>query len=106
MQLDVCAGKTEGDFQPSKGMLDKAQEMPFEQLHEDFGDLKFFLALQDLFQTCGYNEFSWRDLYAPTFKRLRLQLSAVINLAKFREEQLKVYAELNEPVSLESSAPQ
>ena len=80
-------------------MVDKAQAMPYEHLHEDFGDLKFFLALRDLLQTCGYNAFSWRDLYAPTFKRLRLQLSAIINLAKFREEQLKVYAELNEPVS-------
>jgi Nuf2 family len=47
-----------------------------------------------------YPNFSLRDLHAPDAKRLRHQLSAVINFAKFREEQLKFYAELNEPVSV------
>ena len=48
----------------------------------------------------GYASFSWRDLHCPTPKRLRYQLSAIINLAKYREEQLRVYAELNEPVRI------
>lgn len=45
------------------------------------------------------HDFGWKDLHAPTAKRFRCQLSAAINMAKFREDQLKLYAELNEPVS-------
>jgi hypothetical protein len=50
-------------------------------------------------KTCGLYDFGWKDLHAPTAKRFRCQLSAAINMAKFREDQLKLYTELNEPVS-------
>jgi chromosome segregation ATPase len=49
---------------------------------------------------CGFYDFGWKDLHTPTPKRFRCQLSAAINMAKFREDQLKLYAELNEPVSV------
>lgn len=84
-------------------MLETAQGMPYSSMHQDFGEVKFFRALRELMVSTGLPNFSWRDLHAPTAKRLRLQLSAVINLAKFREEQLKVYAELNEPVCIKES---
>lgn len=72
-------------------------DVDYPELHEDRTEANFFRHLQKLMKTCGYNDFSWRDLYHPSPKRLRFQLSAIINLAKFREEQLRVYAELNEP---------
>jgi hypothetical protein len=49
-------------------------------------------------ETCGIYDFGWKDLICPTPKRFRDQLSAAINMFKFREDQLKIYAELNEPV--------
>jgi hypothetical protein len=81
-------------------MKETAETMPYSSLHQDFGEVKFFRALRDCMMTTGLPDFSWRDLHVPTAKRLRYQLSAVINLAKFREEQLRVYAELNEPVRI------
>ena len=79
-------------------MLAKAATLPFPELHQDFTEMQFYTCLRDLMTCAGYATFSWRDLHVPTPKRLRYQLSAIINLAKFREEQLKVYQELNEPV--------
>ena len=68
---------------------------------QQYVEIKLFLALRQLFETCGYNDFSWRDLYGtPTPKRLQYQLSAICNLAgNFLNEQVKVYAELSENVS-------
>lgn len=97
-QLDICCGLTEEDFQPSKAMLEVAASCPYPQLHEDFSDLKFYRSLRKCMLTCGIKDFGWKDLHNPTAKRLRCQLSAAINMAKFREDQLKLYAELNEPV--------
>lgn len=96
--LDICCGLTEDDFQPSPAMLETAASCPFPQLHEDFSDLKFYRSLRKCMKTCGVHDFGWKDLHAPTAKRFRCQLSAAINMAKFREDQLKLYAELNEPV--------
>jgi Nuf2 family len=98
LQLEVCAGKREEDFTPSSTMIATAATKPFPELHQEFTELQFFTNLRDLMTTAGYASFSWRDLHCPTTKRLRYQLSAIINLAKYREEQLRVYAELNEPV--------
>jgi len=69
----------------------------YPQTHEDFSDVRFFLELRKLMELCGYYDFGWKDLHSPTAKRFRSQVSAAINLAKFREDQLKLYAELNEP---------
>lgn len=51
-----------------------------------------------MLETAGYTNFSWRDLHAPTAKRLRYQLSAIINLAKFRDDFIWVLEGLNEQV--------
>ncbi|KAL3914608.1 MAG: hypothetical protein SGARI_000033 [Bacillariaceae sp.] len=53
--------------------------------------------MRKLMKTCGVVDFSWKDLHYPTAKRLRCQLSALINFAKFREEQLPIFNEMNEP---------
>ena len=47
-----------------------------------------------MMETCGITEYSVNDLTAPTTKRLRRQLSGIINFAKFREERLALLADL------------
>jgi len=100
-QLEVCAGKTEKDFVATPALLHKVVEkrLPYPELHQEWSELHFYTALRDMLENCGYNNFSWRDLYAPTKKRYQTQLSAILNLAKFREEQLELYGALTEPVS-------
>ena len=72
----------------------------FPVLHEDFGDIFLFRTLRGVLKASGYPFFGFSDLYSPSPKRLRVQLSALINLAKFREEQLDFLEELNEPVRI------
>lgn len=99
--LEICQGVADEDCEKvSPKMQETLQAIAkFPTVHEDFSDVKFFLELRKFMETCGYHDFGWKDLHTPTAKRFRYQLSAVINLAKFREDQLKLYAELNEPVS-------
>jgi chromosome segregation ATPase len=48
-------------------------------------------------KVCGNSDgFSFNDLGAPDKKRFRRQLSAAINLIKFREDRLVLYAELHD----------
>jgi kinetochore protein Nuf2 len=93
--LDICCGLTEDDLQKLAPKVHDTVRFP--QIHDNFLDLLFFQKLKECLKTCGFHDFSWKDLHVPTAKRFRVQLSAIINMAKFREEQLKVYAELNEP---------
>lgn len=84
-------------------MLDYVKKLDYPELHQpdSFTEMQFFLALRKLMEQCLYTEFSWRDLHMPTAKRLRIQLSALINLVKYLEgEQIKVFNELNGPVSI------
>lgn len=102
-QIEYCANKRQEDFSTfPPAMRDALVELPYSDvLHppESFTELRFYTALRNFMETCGYDCFSWRDLYAPVKKRLQNQLSAVINMAKFREGQLQLYQELNEGVS-------
>ncbi len=43
----------------------------------------------------GIDDFSLKDLIRPEGPRLRIILSAVINFAKFREEQLAVFEDFS-----------
>jgi kinetochore protein Nuf2 len=96
--LLVCCGITEEQLQKqSPKNLDGIVPPNEQELHEEFVDILFFKEMRKLMKTCGIVDFSWKDLHYPTAKRLRWQLSAIINMAKFREDQLKVYHELNEP---------
>lgn len=99
-KLEVCTGKNEQDFVATPEMLAKAATMPYPELHQasTFNELQFYTCLRDFLAQAGYPNFSWRDLHVPTPKRLRFQLSAIINMAKFREEQLQIYQELIQPV--------
>lgn len=58
--------------------------------------MAFLNSLNRLMAASGIKDFSLRDLYKPEPQRLRRNLSAVINFAKFREEKLIAYTELQE----------
>lgn len=96
--LDYCCGITEEEFHGKlpKGLQGIVPENE-QELHDDFVDMLFFKEMRRFMKTCGITDFSWKDLHYPTAKRLRCQLSAIINMAKFREEQLLLYEQLNEP---------
>jgi len=100
--LFICCGMSEEDLNKvSPKMQDILQQVAkYPQVHEDFESVKFFLEIKKCMEMCCIYDFGWKDLYTPTAKRFRIQLSAAINMAKYREDQLKLYAELNEPVSL------
>ncbi|KAL7557836.1 hypothetical protein ACA910_009141 [Epithemia clementina (nom. ined.)] len=94
--LEVCTGQTEVDLQiPIKFPENVGED--FKANHNGFGDVPLFRAVRRLMEIAGYDHFSMRDLYAPETKRIKHQLSAIINMAKHREEQLRFYTELIEP---------
>ena len=67
-------------------------EMDHPELHEtSIPTIAFLNTCERLLRTCGITDFSLKDLTAPTKQRLRSQISAIINFAKFREEQLPKY---------------
>ncbi|KAL4537163.1 hypothetical protein Ndes2526B_g04925 [Nannochloris sp. 'desiccata'] len=71
--------------------------LEFPELHdESIPALAFHKALSKLLTASGVKDFSFRDLYKPEPQRLRRNLSAIINFAKFREEKLTAYTELQE----------
>ena len=56
--------------------------------------LAFYKQVARLMFQVGIDDFSLKDVVKPEPQRLRLLLSAIINFAKFREEQLSVWEEL------------
>jgi len=102
LQVEMCDNKTEKDFLESPPeILEAAANLPYPELHQEWSEMRFYTALRDIFENLGYDHFSFRDLFAPTKKRYQVQLSAFINFAKFREEQLQFYQELSAPVRTE-----
>lgn len=72
-------------------------ELEFPELHdESVSTMAFIRACQRLLSTCGINDFTLTDLTKPESKRLRRNISAVINFAKFREERLAHYVEFTQ----------
>ncbi|GMF29403.1 unnamed protein product [Phytophthora lilii] len=69
--------------------------LSFPELHaESVPELTFYRTAQRLLAACGVDDFGLRDVLHPTLKRVRRQLSALINFAKFREERLTAFAEV------------
>lgn len=69
--------------------------LQFPDLHaESIPELAFFRAAKRLLSACGVDDFTVKDVLAPTPRRVRRQLSALINFAKFREERLAAFSEL------------
>ncbi|KAE9002672.1 hypothetical protein PF005_g13954 [Phytophthora fragariae] len=67
----------------------------FPELHaESVPELTFYRTAQRLLAACGVDDFGLRDVLHPTPKRVRRQLSALINFAKFREERLAAFGDI------------
>lgn len=70
--------------------------LSYPEIHqESIPELTFFRAAKKLMAACGVDDFGLKDVLAPTPKRVRRQLSALINFAKFREERLAAFSGLN-----------
>eukprot|EP00890_Picochlorum_soloecismus_P000917 jgi/Picsp_1/1826/NSC_05293-R1_protein len=69
----------------------------FPELHdESIPAMAFFVKAGALLRASGVKDFSLKDVHKPDAQRLRRNLSAIINFAKFREEKLIAYTELQE----------
>ena len=92
--IELCTGITRDEMcQPAFVGL---SALNYPELHEDsIPELAFLRACCKMMSICGIHDFGLGDVTRPNAKRLRRQLSGVINFAKFREERLQVYGELN-----------
>ncbi len=73
----------------------------YSQLYaEALPEIKFFSQLSKLMTICGNPDFGFKDLQAPTAKRLKRQLSAVINFLKFKEDMQCLVEQGQEEVSV------
>ncbi|KAK9816471.1 hypothetical protein WJX72_000700 [[Myrmecia] bisecta] len=71
--------------------------LEFPELHdESIPAVAFTKNLGKLMAAAGVKDFTMQDLYKPDAQRLRRNLSAIINFAKFREEKLVPYTEMQE----------
>ncbi|KAF5831089.1 Nuf2 family-domain-containing protein [Dunaliella salina] len=67
----------------------------YPELHdESIPTNNFFRLLLKLMVASGVKDFSWRDVFKPDPLKLRRNLSAIINFAKFREEKALAFQEL------------
>ena len=100
MVVLLCGESREAMYAPE---LDAADVLEFPELYEEaIGNLKFTRRLFDLMRRCGVPDFTLRDLTKPEYTRTRRNVSAVINFAKFREEQVAQYeATQGESVAME-----
>lgn len=86
-------GKEQFGQQPAFQVV---ETLEYPDLHLDSISLvAFYRLLLRLMIEVGIEDFSLRDFIKPEAPRLRLILSAVINFAKFREEQLAVFEEFS-----------
>jgi len=46
--------------------------------------------------TCGVHDFALKDIYKPEYKRLKFIFSAIINFAKYREDNMPAFETLLE----------
>ena len=72
--------------------------LQFPELHDSsIPNIVFSKNLGKLMTASGLQDFSLvKDLYKPESARLRRNLSAIINFAKFREEKLSLFTELQD----------
>ena len=84
----------EETFQPDPEIAEEVG-MEFPELYEDaIPNLLFLSRLQELMMKIGVEDFSFKDVWKPEYTRTRRNMSALINFAKFREEQLIEFADI------------
>jgi kinetochore protein Nuf2 len=70
-------------------------QLNYPELHEEsVPQINSFRAIQQMMEVCGVNNFSIKDFMTPTTKRVKVQLSAIINFIKFRTEKEGLLNEL------------
>jgi len=88
--LEVLAGTRKDEI--NMPVFAAHQNLAWPQLHEDsIPEIAFWRAMSKLMDVCGVTDFTREDLIKPEPKRLRKQLSGLINFAKFREERMELY---------------
>ena len=71
--------------------------MEYPEMHEDsIVTMQFNKALMALMRGSGIHDFTLKDIHKPEYTRTRRNLSALINFAKFREEKLTFFNEMQE----------
>ncbi|GMI45625.1 hypothetical protein TrCOL_g13779 [Triparma columacea] len=92
--IELCTGVTREEMsQPAFAGL---SALNYPELHEDsIPELSYLRSCSKMMTICGIVDFGLKDITNPNSKRLRRQLSGIINFAKFREERLQMYGELN-----------
>lgn len=83
---EMCVGVTREEMaQPAFAGL---QQLENPQLHEEsVPNMNSFRAVGNMMKVCGINDFSIRDFLNPNTKRLKKQLSGIVNFIRYREEQ-------------------
>ena len=67
------------------------------ELYDDaIADMNYHKNVMKLMKVCGVHDFGMKDLHSPKTKRLLVQLSGIINFAKYREDRILLYEELSE----------
>jgi kinetochore protein Nuf2 len=92
--IEMVYKKSDDDLrQPSFGCLDPL-DYP-ELLDEAIPFIHFLRACQKIFRAAQYNYFRMRDLTHPTPARFHIQLSALINFARFREGRVQIFESMS-----------
>ena len=93
VEIFMGVGRDQMGQQPAFSLVETLEHP---DLHvESISLIAFYRIISRLMFEVGIEDFSLRDLIKPEAPRLRIILSAVINFAKFREEQLAVFEEFS-----------
>jgi hypothetical protein len=82
-------------------LIERKNRLSHPVIYDDaLPEAKFYCLLSKQLRICGYREFGFRDLACPHPKRLRRQLSALINFLKYREDMGHLEMQALDEVSL------
>ena len=91
---ELCTGITREEMaQPAFSGLNS---LNYPELHDDsVPRLNSYRACGKMMELCGVQDFTIKDFITPTAKRVRRQLSGIINFAKFRGEKQNILTDLS-----------
>jgi kinetochore protein Nuf2 len=91
---EICTGITKEEI--SQPQFNGLQSLNNPELHEEsIPYLHAFRAVAKMMKISGITDFSIKDYLQPSAKRLRRQLSGIINFAKFREERFALLQDVS-----------
>jgi kinetochore protein Nuf2 len=91
---ELCTGITREEMaQPAFSGLNS---LNYPELHDNsVPSLNSYRACGKMMEICGIQDFTIKDFITPTAKRVRRQLSGIINFAKFRGEKQNILSDLS-----------